>query len=146
MSALRFDRLRYFAYGLLGTLNVLALLLHGLNLSTRGGGRGLGGSPATIPALVVVAGLCLLVVLVASVKRGRDLGLPAAGTLAGLVLSFSFPPALLVAMGFLLFAKARPAAARFGEPPPRAGLATGLWAAVNLAWPWFGLGVLSHAM
>ncbi len=144
MATLRFDRTRYFAFGLLSVFNVLALLLHGLNLST-GGARGLlRGSEATLPVVLVITALCLLVAAMAAVKRGRDLGWPALVTLAALLVGTGLGPGVLLLLLYLTFAKEKPAAQQFGPSPATAGPVTWLLAFVNAVWPWAAVMVLGR--
>lgn len=144
MATLRFDRTRFFAFGLVSVFNVLALLLHGLNLST-GGARGLlRGSEATLPVVLAIAALCLPVVAMAAVRRGRDLGWPALVTLAALVVGTCTGPGLLLLLLYLALAKEKPAAQQFGPAPATAGPVAWLGAFVNAAWPWAAVMVLGR--
>lgn len=144
MSTLRFDRTRYFAFGLVSVFNVLALLLHGLNLST-GGARGLlRASEATVPVVLVIAAICLLVAAMAAVKRGRDLGWPALVTLAAFVVLTGLGPAVLLLVLYLVFAREKPAAQSFGPSPETAGPVTWLLMFVNAVWPWMAVLVLGQ--
>lgn len=144
MPTLRIDRTRFFAFGLMGVFNVLALLLHGLNLST-GGARGLlRGSETSLPVVLVIAAICLLVAAVAAVKRGRDLGWPALVTLAAFVVLTSLGPAVLLLVLYLAFAKEKPGAQQFGPSPGSAGPATWLLMFVSVVWPWMAVLVLGR--
>lgn len=144
MSTLRFDRTRFFAFGLLGVFNVIALLLYGLTLST-GGARGLfRGSETSLPVVLVIALACMLVAAVAAVKRGRDLGWPALVTLAAFVVLSSLGPAVLLLVLYLAFAKEKPAAQQFGPAPGFAGPATWLLMFVSVVWPWMAVLVLGR--
>jgi uncharacterized membrane protein YhaH (DUF805 family) len=144
MPTLRFDRARYFAFGLVSVFNVAGLLLHGLNLST-GGARGLlRGSEATLPAVLVISAICLLVAAMAAVKRGRDLGWPALVTLAACVVLTGLGPAVLLLVLYLAFAREKPAAQRFGPSPETAGPVTWLLMLINAVWPWMAVLVLGQ--
>lgn len=144
MPSLRFDRTRFFAFGLLSVFNVLALLLHGLNLST-GGSRGLlRGSETSLPAVLAVAAICLLVAAAAAVKRGRDLGWPALVTLAAFVVLSGLGPAVLLLVLYLAFAKEKPAAQQFGPSPGFAGPVTWVLMFVSVVWPWMAVLVLGR--
>ncbi len=144
MAALRFDRFRFFAFGLVSVLNVLGLLVHGLNLST-GGARGLlRGSETSLPVVLAIAATCLLVAAVAAVKRGRDLGWPALVSLAACVVLTSLGPAVLLLVLYLAFAKEKPAAQQFGPTPAFAGPTTWLMMFVNAVWPWMAVLVLGR--
>lgn len=144
MATLRFDRTRFFAFGLLSVFNVLALLLHGLNLSTVGARGLLRGSEATLPAVLAIAALCLAVAAMAVVKRGRDLGWPALVSLAALVVGAGLGPGVLLLLLYLAFAKEKPAAQQFGPSPASAGPAVWLAAFANAAWPWAAVLVLGQ--
>jgi len=144
MSTLRFDRTRFFAFGLVSVLNVLGLLLHGLYLST-GGARGLlRGTEANVPVVLVIAAICLLVAGTAAVKRGRDLGWPALVTLAAFVVLTGLGPAVLLLVLYLVFAREKPAAQQFGPSPGTAGPVTWLLMLVNAVWPWMAVLVLGR--
>lgn len=141
---LRFDRFRFAAFGLVSVFNVLALLLHGLNISTAGG-RGLfSGSSVTVPVILVLAVLCLLPAGVAALRRGRDLGWPAIQTLAFCIVATSLGPAALLLALYMTAARSKPAAEKFGEAPGPVGLATVVFAVANAVWPWMALLVIGR--
>jgi len=52
----RYDRSRFLAFGALPAVNVVGLLIYGLGLATHG----TGGAGRSLPALVVIAAVCLL--------------------------------------------------------------------------------------
>lgn len=133
---LRYDRTRFLMLGLLPLLNVLALLLYGLGLATHGSR---GGAEDYLPLIVVIAGILLLIAIPAIVRRGRDIGFPAWGTV--LVLWFTGPVALLGLL-YLALAGAKPGADRFGPAPPPAGLAIWVKGFLLLVWPWMIVAVV----
>lgn len=141
----RYDRSRFIAWGALPAVNAVALLIHGLGLATHG----TGGAGRSLPALVVMTGVCLLIALAAMVKRGRDVGWPVWVTVVVFWLSLGTGPGVLIVLGYLAFAKARPpVAADAAEPPspPPAGAATWFFALLNLLWPWGVLAVLARLL
>jgi uncharacterized membrane protein YhaH (DUF805 family) len=138
----RYDRSRFIAFGVLPALNVVALLLYGLALSTGSGG----GSEQAVPALLAMAAVCLLTAMWAAIKRGRDLGWPWWATLLGFWLSVGLGPVVLLLVGYLAFARSNPSPLQRQDPPPRASAATWFWAAMNLGWPWVVLAVLAKVM
>lgn len=129
----RHGRLQFFVFGVLPVLNVLALLLRGLVLST-------GGSSNTERALVVILVAALVSLACAgssAIKRGRDLGFTAAKTVGLIALSFVFLPLLVVLMAYFSLAKA-PAPAPDERPAGTMGIGW-LWAPVLLLAPWMAL-------
>ena len=135
----RYDRSHFFAFGVLQAVNVLGLLLYGLDIATRG----LAGGKAPLPALIGLAGFCLLMAMAAAVKRGRDLGWAAWMTVVAFWVSFGLGPVLLGLIGYLAFAKSKPAGDEFGPPAEPANVGTWVWALANLAWPWVVLAILA---
>lgn len=135
----RYTRSRFIAFGLLPICNVLALLLHGLVLSTGVSG----GAGASIPALLVLALVNALIAMVATIKRGRDLAWPAWLTVVAFWLGLSLGPAVLILIGYFAWASAKPAADAFEPPAPPASVVTWAFALMNLIWPWAVLAVLS---
>ncbi|MBI5927613.1 MAG: DUF805 domain-containing protein [Aquabacterium sp.] len=129
----RFDRSRFVAFGVLPAINAIALLLHGLALSTHG----TDGSGRAVPAIAALAIICLLCTLSAAIKRGRDLGLHAGLTLLAFWFSLALGPCLFLYIGYLVFAKSKPKADAFGPPPFQPNIGTWLWSFLNLVWPWF---------
>lgn len=140
----RFDRFRFVAFGLVSLINVLGLLLHGLNISTAGASGLLRGSESTLPAVLLVAAACLGVAAMAAVRRGRDLGWPALVTLAFCVVGLSTGPGVLLLALYLAFARGKPGADAFGAPAPAVGLSTGVFALANLVGPWMAALVLGR--
>lgn len=136
----RYDRSRFLAFGVLPALNALGLLLYGLGLATRGGGE------QSVPALLVIAALCLLVAMVATIRRGRDIGW--SGWITALLFwaAVSLGPALLILIAYFVFARRKNDGDRFGPPPAPAGVITWTWAVLNLLWPWMALAVLSKVL
>lgn len=126
----RHSRAQYALLGLPATLNALALLLVAFNATFR---TGLGNRFV----LALIASLaCLLLAIYFSIQRGRDLGWPAWQTIALFIVCIAFGPAVLLAMGILLFMSARREGENFGPAP--GNLTAWNWlAAVLLAlWPW----------
>jgi uncharacterized membrane protein YhaH (DUF805 family) len=138
----RYDRPRMVAFCFLPLLNTLGLLLFGLEQATRGRD----GAAATVPVAVVLAALSLLLGLWAAVKRGRDLDWPAPLTLLAFWVSLGLGPVVLVLLGWLVFAPAKPGADRFGPPAPRPGFGTWLGCVWVLAFPWLALKVAATVM
>lgn len=139
---LRYDRSRFLAFGVLQALNAIGLLLYGLGLATHG----TGGAGRSLPVLIVLAVVCLLMALVAAVRRGRDVGWPAWMTVVAFWLSLVVAPVLLGLIAYFAFAKPRPKADTFGSPAPPATMTTWVWALMNLLWPWLVLGVLARTL
>ncbi len=138
----RYDRSRFFAFGVLPILNLLGLLLYGLMLSTSS----TGGAERPIPVLLVIAGICALIALAATIKRGRDIGWPAWQTAVLFWITLSFGPLILGLIGYFAFAKPKEQAERFGLPANPPNAITWGWAVLNLLWPWMLLAVLSKVL
>jgi len=140
----RYNRTEFVAFGVLPMLNTLALLIRGLYIST--GSNYAEGK--TIPALVVLAALCLLGALVAAVRRGYDLNLNTAASAGVLVLCVALTPLLLLVVIALCVAQGRPDPAqpnRFG-PPGGMNVGRWLWAVLWLIAPWAVLLVLTRVL
>lgn len=137
---MRYDRGRFFAFGVLSLVNVLALLLHGLGLATRGRG----GEATSLPVLLVLAGLGLLAALHAAVRRGRDLGWPALQTVALFVVALGLGPAVLVLIAFLALAKTGVEPNAYGAPVPPPAVGTWLAALLLQSVPWWVLAITSR--
>lgn len=131
----RHSRSQFAALGLLPLGNIVLLLLHGLNLSTRS----TDGSGRVIPALLVIAGIVLLTSIAAAVPRGRDVGLAGWITVLCCLAAFALGPLALVFYGYLAFTKGNAQGDRFGPPARPAGVLTWLLALVNLVWPWMAV-------
>ena len=146
MTLTPYNRSRYIAFGLLPALNIMALLLYGLDLATRGKG----GGEASLLKLVVMAGLCVPFVLLAAARRALDLGWSAWQMLAILLLSIMLGPALLLLIAYLAIAKSKSVPAAEVAAAPGAGILdsanTVVWALLNLAWPWVVLAVLAKVL
>lgn len=146
MTLTPYNRSRYIAFGLLPALNIIVLLLHGLNLATHGRG----GAAASLPALVVMAGVCVPFVLLAAARRALDLGWSAWQMLAIFLLSIMLGPALLLLIAYLAIAKSKSVPAAEVAAAPGAGIVgtanTVVWALLNLAWPWVVLAVLAKVL
>ncbi|MET0310916.1 MAG: DUF805 domain-containing protein [Burkholderiaceae bacterium] len=138
----RSSRSQFAAWGLLPLVNVLALLLHGLNLSTRS----TDGSGRVIPALLVIAGIVVLTSFIAAIPRGRDVGLPGVATFLGCFAALFLGPLALVFYGYLALARGNAQGDRFGPPARPAGVLSWLLALVSLAWPWMALLVAGQVM
>ena len=135
---LRYDRSRFLAFGVLPAVNVVALLLYGLAVSTTAAA----GSEKNLPALIVIAGICLLSAMMAAIKRGRDVGWPALLTVLAFWVTLGMGPIFLLLIGYLAFARTRDSAAKFGAPAGPATAGTWVLALPNLLWPWIVLVVL----
>lgn len=133
----RHHRGHFVAFALLPVLNVAALLIQGLNLSTHG----MGNTGRSLVVILVAAAVSLLCAAVSAVKRGRDLGYPALTTSLAILVSLMLGPAFLVLLVYLAFAKAAdPAPA--DAPVASMGIQW-LWAPVLLVAPWMALVVAS---
>jgi uncharacterized membrane protein YhaH (DUF805 family) len=139
MSIQRYDRSRFLAFGVLPVLNVVGILLYGLDMATRGT-----GSEDSIPALLGIAALCLLLAMLAAIRRGHDVGWSAWLTVPVFWVSLSLGPVLLVLIGYLIFAKSSEKAEEFGPMVAPASAVTWVQAVMNLLWPWAALAVLAR--
>ena len=139
---LRYDRARFFAFGVLPALNCLGLLIYGLGLATHG----TGGAGRSLPVLIVLVAVNLLFASFAAVKRGRDLGWVAWMTVLAFWVSTSLGPVLIIMLAYLVFAKTKPAADALGPPATPATLITWYWCFMNLVWPWITLAVLAEVL
>jgi hypothetical protein len=138
----RHDRTRFIAFGILPLLNIVALLLYGLDLSTRGRG----GAAASLPLLLGLAAGLVVVVLWAVIKRGHDRDWAAWRSLATCVGGIMFGPAVLLVAGYLAWVPSPAEPNHFGPPPPPAGLATWLAGGVVLVSPWAVLAVAAQLL
>jgi len=138
----RYDRSRFLAFGALPAVNVVGLLIYGLGLATHG----TGGAGRSLPALVVIAAVCLLTAMVAVIKRGRDVGWPPWVTMVVSWVALGMGPVLLILMGYFVFAKPQEKADEYGPPATPATAATWIWAFLNLLWPWVLLAVLARIL
>ena len=138
----RYDRSRFLAFGALPAVNVVGLLIYGLGLATHG----TGGAGRALPALVVIAAVCLLTAMAAVIKRGRDVGWPAWVTMVVSWVALGMGPVLLILMGYFVFAKPQEKADEYGPPATPATAATWIWAFLNLLWPWVLLAVLARIL
>jgi hypothetical protein len=129
----RHSRAEFLAFGVLPTLNALAMLIHGLNISTRGSY----GESETIPVLLGLAAASLLQAAVSAVRRGRDIGWPAKLTIPAFVIALGLGPVVLVPVGILAFAHERPGAVELGPPPAGMTISRIALAFVLLVMPWF---------
>jgi multisubunit Na+/H+ antiporter MnhB subunit len=138
----RYDRSRFLAFGALPLANVAGLLIYGLALTTHG----TGGAGRSLPALVVIAAVCLLIAMAAAIKRGRDVGWPVWLTAVAFWAALGMGPALLLLIGYFAFAKSPAKADELGPPATPPTAATWAWAISNLLWPWVVLAVLAKIL
>lgn len=138
----RYDRPRFVAFGLLPALNVVALLIYGLQLATVG----TGGAGRSLPALVVIAFVCLLIAMMAAIKRGRDLGWAWWLTVLAFWFGVGTGFLYLVLIGYFAYAETKPKGDAFGPPCEPATAFTLAWAVMNLIWPWVVLTILAKVL
>jgi uncharacterized membrane protein YhaH (DUF805 family) len=136
----RFGRSQYFAFGILPVLNVAALLIYGLEVSTSGSY----GEGETIPVLVVLAGLSLLLSPIAGVKRGRDLGWSTFGALGVSIAALAFVPVGLLMLVYLACAKGQQEPNMHGPVPQGLDFRSAWLASALFATPWIILRVLAR--
>ncbi len=125
---LRHDRTRFIAYALPCFVNGIALALYALDITTSGTSES-----GFFPALIMMV-VCLIASIPFSIKRGRDINLPAAVTC---VLLFVLGPLAIAFIVCLIFMKSSPNAEKeYGPAPPKAG--GNVWMnSVNLIFmPW----------
>jgi hypothetical protein len=136
---LHHHRGHFLAFGLLPALNTLALLIHGLNLSTHG----MGNTGRSLVVILVASAVLLITAAVSAFKRARDIGFEPGTAVLGLLVSFFLGPVLLLVLGYLAFARAR----GHDQSQPsvnNSDLGFGwLWAPVLLVAPWMALLVAS---
>lgn len=137
---MRYDRTHFLAFGILPMLNALGLLLYGLGLATRS----TDGSESMVPVLIVMAGIILLLAMVATVRRGWDLGWPAWLTVLAYWLTLGLGPILLILMGYFAFSRPRESVTKFGKPAVPATANTWVLAVFSLLFPWGLLAVLKR--
>jgi uncharacterized membrane protein YhaH (DUF805 family) len=128
----RFDRARFFAYGVMTAVNTIALALYALDLATSGRGSAANAQPV----LFVLIGVCLIGAMIASVLRGYDLGRPAWQIVLGFWLSLGTGPVVLLFIGYLAWARGDAGPNAHGSRPAPAGFVTWLQAALILVAPW----------
>ncbi|HVY07714.1 MAG TPA: DUF805 domain-containing protein [Burkholderiales bacterium] len=141
----RYSRIEFLAFGLLPALNVVALLVRGLYISTSGNY----GEGKTIPILVILVALILLASMVAAIKRGYDLDISAKLSVPVLVVSAGaiVPLPLLYLALCLISAKPDSTAANtFGPPPRQMNIGRWLWGFVLLIAPWVALFLLARIL
>lgn len=136
----RYNRSRFFAFGLLQAFNALAMLLYGLGLATHGRG----GSERSLPLLIGLVAACLLALGLAAVKRGRDLGWPAALTVLVLLVGAGLGPFTLVLLGYFTLARGAVADNAYGPPGAPMNALAGFWAVIALVVPWIMLGIAAR--
>jgi hypothetical protein len=127
---LRHDRVRFALLGLPFLLNIPALALFALNAATSGHGHCAGDLS------LILIGACLLLSIPFVIKRGRDLGQPAKGTIAFWLLGYAVPPLWLGLLGVYSFKKASPKADALGPAPGPLGIGILPLAVLAYAWPW----------
>lgn len=128
---LRYGRDRFFAFGILQVLCAAALLLHALSLATGSGS----GEAALLPILLGLAALCLVAAAAAAVKRGRDIGWGASGTLLAFFVCASLSPLLLVLVAYLALAPGKPGDGPLGPQSTPMSATAWLWALLGLFFP-----------
>lgn len=141
----RYSRIEFFAFGLMPKVNVVALLIRGLYISTSGNY----GEGKTIPILVLVAGLILLGSMVAAVKRAYDLDVSAKVSVPVLIVSIGVTLLLPIIVVALCFLKGKPTPDEensFGPPPREMNVLRWVWACVALVIPWVLLFVLARVL
>lgn len=137
----RYNRASFFALGVLPALNAIGLFLYGLGLATHG----TGGAGRSLPALIVLAILCLLVSLYAAVKRGHDLGWPAWQTALAYVFTMGMGPVALLLITYFACARGLPSANEYGAPPPTS-FTTWFWAIFVIVCSWFVLATTARIL
>lgn len=138
----RYDRNRFFAFGVLQGLNVIVLLLYGLHLATRG----TGDAGHSLPLLLGLAAFCLAAVANAAIKRGRDLGWEAVVTLLAFAFSLGLGPLSLLLWAYLALAKGSEGENQFGPPGPGMDAVAWLWALMALLPPWIAMAVAARLL
>jgi uncharacterized membrane protein YhaH (DUF805 family) len=141
----RYSRTEFFAFGLLPLVNVAALLIRGLYISTSSNY----GEGKTIPILVVIAGLILLGSMVAAIKRAYDLDVSAKISVPVLIFSIGVIPLLPIIVVALCFMRGQPISTEensFGPPPRAMNVIRWGWACVTLIIPWVLLFVLARVL
>lgn len=128
---MRDGRARFVARALPLLVTAIGLLLYTLNQETAGG-----ASRYSTPLNAALAVLCLLAILPFAVRRGRDLGWPAWGTLAALFFGTSLGPLLLIALGMLFLKRGDPDDNRFGPPPAPLHASSWVFSLLVLVLPW----------
>lgn len=128
--ASRHDRTRFALLGLPFLLNFPALALFALNATTSGRGS------CAFGLSLILMGVCLVLSVPFIIKRGRDLGQPAKGTLAFWLLGYAFPPLWLGLVGAYTFKCTSPKAEELGPTPPPPGVGIVPLAMLAYAWPW----------
>ena len=136
----RYNRASFFALGVLPAVNAIGLLLYGLGLETSGRGGG-----HSLPALIVLAILCLLVSLYAAVKRGYDLGWPAWQTALAYLFTLGMGPVALLLITYFACARGLPSANQYGAPPP-VSFTAWFWAIFVIVCSWFVLATTARIL
>lgn len=128
----RFNRTDFFLLGCIPVVNILGMLLYGLNVSTHGNY----GEGETIPVMLVFVVLTIPLVIYAILCRGQDLGWPANKTVPGMILALWIGPLLLIPFGILQFSAGKNDANPFGPPSPGLTLNKLVFGFLVLALPW----------
>lgn len=134
--SLRMGRAGFAARGLPCAVNVLLLFFHAMGKAFTPSQESL-LAWVDLPMILV----CLTLLLMFAMRRGRDLGWPGGATAAGMLLAVGVAPLLPLLVIVLLALPAQPGAEHYGAPPPRD---SGWWLAtlLLLAWPWLILWLL----
>lgn len=135
---LRHNRSSFLVLGVLTAVNAAGLLLYGLNLATGSGG----GGESSVPVVLVLAALCLLVFLYATIKRGRDLGWSAWFT----TVILGIGPITPLFTIYLACAKGEAGANRYGPPPPPAPATLWFWTLFFIICSWFVLAITARVL
>ena len=133
----KFGRTPFIAFGLLPAVNALGLMLYGLQISTGS----VGGAAILLPALIVLLIIVLITAMVATVKRGHDIGWPGWMTVVVFWFALGTGPFFLLLIGYFIFAKVEPG---HDDLPVPVSWQSWAVAALNLLWPWVLLGLLSE--
>ena len=126
----RYDRARFALLGLPFLLNFPALALFALNATTSGQGD------CAFGLSLILMGACLVLSVPFIIKRGRDLGQAAKGTIAFWLLGYAFPPLWLALLLIYIFKKTSPKADEHGPVPPPVGMGVIPLAVIAYAGPW----------
>ena len=137
----RHGRIRFLAFGLFPLVNVVAMALYGLEVSTVGSYA----QGQTIPVLAALMALGLLQTAIAAVKRARDIGLPAKVGIPIFVVSVATGPLVFAWVAFLAFAAGKPGDTGLGPEPEPMDWQGWLKALVLLGLPWLLVLVLTRA-
>lgn len=128
---MRDDRARFLAAGGPALVNVLVLLLIAFSASFRPGSR------LSMNFALALGALCLLQLIAAAVRRGRDLGWNPVLTALACLIGLPLMPLNLILLGVLAVLPGIPGDNPPGPPRPPAGSGElRRIALLNLLWPW----------